>query len=60
MAERLADGVTSADMLYFISVQLWLLLFTDDVVLLSPTMGGLYHMFLGFTQFCDECKLNIN
>ena len=47
-------------MFVFLTLTLTILLFADDVVLISRTLEGLSRIFQVFTTFCTSCKLSIN
>ena len=44
----------------FMTMQLLLLLFADDVALIGRSPEGLEHLFLAFRDFCTASRLTIN
>ena len=51
---------TSRHFWEFLTMQLLLLLFADDVALIGRSPEGLEHLFLAFRDFCTASRLTIN
>ncbi len=48
------------DLVAFLSVQIWLLMFTDDIVLIATSFARLQELFAFTQEFCTQDQLIIS
>jgi hypothetical protein len=51
---------SNIDLVNFLSLQVWLLMFADDIVLLALSMPKLSSLYEYVRSFCSNCGLSVN